>query len=109
MRFPFLCRSQIEESADFAVDRLVFGTAILSDEMTIEEAGLETESTVNALIDLEGGKRKRKKKVYTTPKRVPHKHKKRPLALLEYYSVENSGKVKKIKQECDKCPVGKLY
>ena len=61
-----------------------------------------------ALLDLEGGKRKRKKKDYKgRPKKIKHKHKKRPLALLEYYHVEDSGKVKKLKHECTKCEVGK--
>jgi small subunit ribosomal protein S27Ae len=51
-------------------------------------------------MSLDGGKRKRKKKVYTTPKKIPHKHKKRPKALLEYFSVDDaSGKVKRLKQE----------
>merc|ERR1712228_495221 len=49
---------------------------------------------------LDGGKRKRKKKPHTTPKKIKHKHIKRPKALLEYFSVdEQSGKVKKLKQE----------
>ena len=72
--------------------------------MTIIEAGITEESNVNACFGLEGGKRKRKKKVYTTPKRIAHKHKKRPKALLEYFAVESSGKVKKLKQECPNCP-----
>jgi len=61
---------------------------------------------VNACFGLEGGKRKRKKKVYTKPKKIAHKHKKRSKALLEYFSVEASGKVKKLKQECPNCPPG---
>ena len=80
---------------------------MLLDECTIDEAGLETESNVVALMDLEGGKRKRKKKVYTTPKKIKHKHAKRPMALIEYYNVESGGKIKKLKTECPKCPVGK--
>ena len=48
---------------------------------------------------LEGGKRKRKKKVHKTPKRIPHKHRARPKALLEYFSVDDTGKVKRLKQE----------
>ena len=98
-------RSQVEESVDFAVDRLVFNTAALEDSMTVSEAGLETESSIDALVKLDGGKRKRKKKVYTKPKKIAHKHKKRPLALLEYYNVEASGKIKKLKNECTKCEV----
>ena len=98
-------RSRIEEQVDFAVDRLMFGTAALDESLTLEEAGLETESSIDALVALDGGKRKRKKKVYTKPKKIKHKHKKRPLALLEYYNVEASGKIKKLKNECDKCEV----
>ena len=98
-------RSRIEEEVDFAVDRLVFNTATLEESLTLEQAGLETESNIDALVSLDGGKRKRKKKVYTKPKKIKHKHKKRPLALLEYYNVEASGKIKKLKNECDKCEV----
>ena len=99
------CRSQIEQTVDFAVDRLVFNTAALEDGLTVEEAGLETESSIDALVKLDGGKRKRKKKVYTKPKKIKHKHRKRSLALLEYYNVEASGKIKKLKNECTKCEV----
>lgn len=101
------CRSQVEETIDFAVDRLVFNTAVLEEGMTVAEAGLETESNIDALVALDGGKRKRKKKVYTKPKKIKHKHKKRPMALIEYYQVEASSKVTKLKNECTKCPVGK--
>merc|ERR1711968_321032 len=44
--------------------------------------------------------KKRKKKPHTTPKKIPHKHKKRPKALLEYFNVEEGTmKVKRLKQE----------
>lgn len=91
-------RSKIEDATEYPVDRIVFGTAQLEEEnMTLVEAGLVNECIINALVDAEGGKRKRKKKVYTTPKKIGHKHKKRAKALLEYYSVEANGKVKKLK------------
>ena len=84
------------------------GTAQLLDECTVEDSGLVAESNVVALMDLEGGKRKRKKKDYKgRPKKIKHKHKPRPKALLEYYNIETSGKVKKLKHECTKCEVGK--
>jgi small subunit ribosomal protein S27Ae len=54
-----------------------------------------------------GGKKKRKKKIYTKPKKIAHKHKKRPKALLEYFNVDNTGKISKLKIECEKCPAGK--
>ena len=98
-------RSEVEKQVDYPVDRLVFNTADLEEALTLAEAGLETESSIDALVALDGGKRKRKKKVYTKPKKIKHKHRKRKLALLEYYNVEASGKVKKLKNECDKCEV----
>ena len=64
------------------------------------------ESTINMVVRLEGGKKKRKKKIYTKPKRIAHKHKKRPKAILEYFNVDNTGKITKLKIECEKCPAG---
>lgn len=83
----------------------MFNTAALDESLTVDQAGLETESSIDALVALDGGKRKKKKKVYTKPKKIAHKHKKRPLALLEYYNVEASGKIKRLKTECNKCEV----
>ena len=103
--FDYVYRSTIEQGVEYPVDRLVFGTAELEDGLTCEQAGLETESTIDALVALDGGKRKRKKKVYTKPKKIKHKHKKRSLALLDYYNVEASGKIKRLKTECNKCEV----
>merc|ERR1740139_874566 len=54
----------------------------------------------------EGGKRKRKKKKYTTPKKVKHVHKKSPKKVLEYYQVDESGKIKRLKMESPHAPVG---
>jgi small subunit ribosomal protein S27Ae len=59
-------------------------------------------------LRLMGGKKKRKKKVYTKPKKIGHKHKKRPKALLTYFQVDSTGKVTKMKIECEKCPAGKF-
>ena len=66
------------------------------------------EATINVVMKLLGGKKKRKKKIYTKPKKIGHKHKKRPKALLEYFNVDNTGKISKLKIECEKCPAGKL-
>jgi small subunit ribosomal protein S27Ae len=60
-------------------------------------------------LRLLGGKKKRKKKIYTKPKKIGHKHKKRPKALLEYFNVDNTGKISKLKIECEKCPAGKYF
>ena len=60
------------------------------------------------VLRLCGGKKKRKKKIYTKPKKIGHKHKKRPKAILEYFNVDNTGKITKLKIECEKCPAGKF-
>ncbi len=87
---------------------MIQGLSVLEDEMTLEALGVEKESTINMVLSLEGGKKKRKKKVYTKPKKIGHKHKKRPKAILEYFNVDNTGKITKLKIECEKCPAGKL-
>lgn len=61
------------------------------------------------VIRLCGGKKKRKKKIYTKPKKIKHKHRKRAKALLEYFNVDNTGKISKLKIECEKCPAGKCH
>ena len=49
--------------------------------------------------------KKRKKKVYTTPKVIKHKHKTVKLAVLKFYSVGGAGKITK---ECpaEQCGAG---
>ena len=72
----------------------------MKNEDFLVDCGILDEGEVSVHMSLDGGKRKRKKKVYTTPKKIPHKHKKRPKALLEDFSVDDaSGKVKRLKQE----------
>jgi hypothetical protein len=39
------------------------------------------------VLRLRGGAKKRKKKVYTKPKKIKHKHKKVKLAVLRFYQV----------------------
>merc|ERR1711994_1102000 len=97
---------RVEELAGYEINRLVSGTAQLDEELTIDECGLDTEANIEAVCTLDGGKRKRKKKVYTGPKKIKHKHKKRPKAVLEYYAVEDSGKIKRLKQESPYCEAG---
>ena len=82
---------------DFMVQ---YGIQTLDEETFLADAGLVDEGEVSVHFALDGGKKKRKKKPHTTPKKIPHKHKKRPKALLEYFSVEEGTlKVKRLKQE----------
>jgi ubiquitin-small subunit ribosomal protein S27Ae len=81
------------------------------------------------VLRLRGGAKKRKKKVYTKPKKIKHKRKKVVLAVLRYYQVsgvrapvvflrmeltcmvmgqvdDNSGKVKRLRKDCPTCGAG---
>jgi small subunit ribosomal protein S27Ae len=101
-----LYRERVEELAGYTVDRLICGTAQLDEEMTLNECEIADEAHIEAACDLDAGKRKRKKKVYHTPKKIAHKHKKRPMAVLEYFQVDESGKIRRTKMESPYCKVG---
>jgi ribosomal protein S27AE len=79
---------------------LQYGLRTLTTEEFLLDSGILDEGVISVHEALDGGKRKRKKKVHTTPKKVKHVHKKRPKALLEYFAVDDaSGKVNRLKQE----------
>lgn len=52
------------------------------------------------MLRLRGGAKKRKKKVYTTPKKIKHKRKKTKLAILKYYKVDGDLKIERLRREC---------
>jgi len=52
------------------------------------------------VLRLRGGAKKRKKKVYTTPKKIKHKRMKTKLAVLKYYKVDGDGKIERLRREC---------
>merc|ERR1711907_663739 len=83
---------------------LQHGIQTLQNEDFIAALGLSEDSEICVHMPLDGGKKKKhKKKKYETPKKIKHKHLKRPKALLEYFTVdEQSGKVKRLKQESPK-------
>ena len=60
------------------------------------------------MLRLRGGGKKRKKKVYTTPKKIKHKRKKVKTAVLKYYKVDGNGAVTRLRRECpaDTCGAG---
>ena len=83
---------------------MINGFQTLEDESTLHD--LAAESSIAMTLRLAGGKKKRKKKIYTKPKRIPHKHVTIPKALLNYIVVGGGDKVTKQKIECEKCPAG---
>merc|ERR1711937_258944 len=85
--------------------RLVYAGVDLDDEALVEDV-LAEEATVFVTSGLDGGAKKRKKKVYTKPKKIPHKHKKVKLAVLKYYKVDANMKVTRLRKESPICGPG---
>ncbi|XP_043205906.1 ribosome biogenesis protein NSA2 homolog [Amphibalanus amphitrite] len=72
----------------------------LEDDCTLADYDVQKESTLYLSLRLLGGGKKRKKKNYTTPKKIKHKHKKVKLAVLKYYKVDENGKIARLRREC---------
>merc|ERR1711937_335948 len=71
----------------------------LDDEMIVSETGLN-ELNIETEIKGEGKGGKRKKKVYKTAKRIPHKHVNIKMRALKAYAVQANGDVKFALKKC---------
>jgi len=81
--------------------RIMSNGQLLDDESAkLADFGLVSESTLEIVHPVLGGGRKRKKKVYTTPKKIKHTRTKVKLATLKLYEVDDVGKLERKRKEC---------
>ncbi|KRX60086.1 Rho guanine nucleotide exchange factor 12 [Trichinella sp. T9] len=97
-----------EEEESLCLSYLVLGGRPLEDDWTLAQCNIQEFSTLDLSYRLLGGAKKRKKKMYTTPKKIKHKKKKVKLAVLKYYKIDENGKVSRLRKECtsESCGAG---
>ena len=76
---------------------LIWAGRSLRSDLTFADYGIPSGSELIQDREDLGGKKKRKKKVYTTPKVKKHVHKKVKLAVLKYYKIDGD-KVTRMRQ-----------
>ncbi|KAI9005472.1 ribosomal protein S27a-domain-containing protein [Phycomyces nitens] len=94
------------EGIDAGFQCLSFAGKSLQDSQALELYGIQDNSTIHLNCELLGGAKKRKKKTYTTPKKIKHKRKKVKMAILKFYKVDQSGKITRLRRECPSATCG---
>ncbi|CAO3597584.1 unnamed protein product [Absidia cylindrospora] len=94
------------EGIDSSLQCLSFAGKSLQDAQAISAYGVQDNSTLHLNAELLGGGKKRKKKTYTTPKKIKHKRKKVKMAILKFYKVDEAGKITRLRRECPTATCG---
>ncbi|KAG1103932.1 hypothetical protein G6F42_017156 [Rhizopus arrhizus] len=94
------------EGIDADFQCLSFAGKSLQDSEALALYGVQDNSTLHLNAELLGGGKKRKKKTYTTPKKIKHKRTKVKLAILKMYKVDESGKITRLRRECPNATCG---
>ncbi|RNF04251.1 small subunit ribosomal protein S27Ae [Trypanosoma rangeli] len=98
--------ASLKSKAGICNGTLFFGGQCLSDEAMLADYGLQRESTIQVMVPVEGGKgKKKKKKVFTKPKKPTHRHKLEKMRALKYFKVtENDDGSYEVQRTRDECP-----
>eukprot|EP00918_Siedleckia_nematoides_P014058 GHVU01030546.1.p1 GENE.GHVU01030546.1~~GHVU01030546.1.p1 ORF type:complete len:169 (-),score=28.74 GHVU01030546.1:211-696(-) len=97
---------QIEEEIGAEVYLTYKGRPLDETADSLEEWGIEESDELVAHFKLLGGAKKKKKKIYTKPKKAKHKKKKVKLAVLKCYKVDQNLNIHRLRKECPKCHSG---
>eukprot|EP01017_Pseudomicrothorax_dubius_P031492 TRINITY_DN402_c0_g2_i1.p1 TRINITY_DN402_c0_g2~~TRINITY_DN402_c0_g2_i1.p1 ORF type:complete len:184 (-),score=75.82 TRINITY_DN402_c0_g2_i1:153-704(-) len=83
---------------DPAMQKLNFSGRMLENGQTLADVQISNESTLYLSLALLGGKKK--KKVFTTKKKIKHKHKNIKLNVLNLYSIDGQKKIIRNRKQC---------
>ncbi|KAI8891086.1 hypothetical protein K501DRAFT_265590 [Backusella circina FSU 941] len=100
-------KSMIHEREGLAADSQLLsfaGKPLVGGELAAY--GICDNNTLTLNAELLGGGKKRKKKTYTTPKKIKHKRTKVKMAILKFYKVDESGKITRLRRECPSATCG---